>query len=98
IVMWHKFVYKLAGEYHEINSTMVSIGEDDTHTAMSRTVGLPAAICGKMILNGVIDLKGVQRPIKEAIYTPVLNELEEYGIKFTEKKLKEPVLYNEGVV
>ncbi|MEZ4937142.1 MAG: saccharopine dehydrogenase C-terminal domain-containing protein [Crocinitomicaceae bacterium] len=98
IVMWHKFVYKLDGEYHEINSTMVSIGEDDTHTAMSRTVGLPAAICGKMILNGVIDLKGVQRPIKEAIYTPVLNELEEYGIKFTEKKLKEPVLYNEGVV
>lgn len=98
IVMWHKFVYKMKGEFHEINSSMVSIGIDDTHTAMSRTVGLPAAICGKMILNGVIKLKGVQVPNKENIYSPVLKELEEHNIIFTEKKLSEPVLYNEGVI
>lgn len=98
IVMHHKFVYKLGGEFHEINSDMVSIGEDDVHTAMSRTVGLPAAICGKMILNGTIKLKGVQRPIKENIYTPVLAELEEYGIKFNETKLTEPILYNAEVM
>ncbi len=98
IVMHHKFVYILDGEYHEINSDMVSIGVDDVHTAMSRTVGLPAAICGKMILNGTIQLKGVQRPIKENIYAPVLKELEEYGIKFKDTKLSEPVLYNEGVI
>jgi saccharopine dehydrogenase-like NADP-dependent oxidoreductase len=98
IVMWHKFVYKMDGEFHEINSSMVSVGLDDVHTAMSRTVGLPAAICGKMILNGVIKLKGVQVPNKENIYAPVLKELEEHNIVFKEEVLSEPVLYNEGVI
>ena len=93
IVMWHKFVYKLNGEFKEINSHMVSIGEDPTYTAMSNTVGLPAAICAKMILNGTIKVKGVQLPIKPEIYNPILNELENYGIKFTDKVIDEPVLY-----
>ena len=94
--MWHKFVYKLNGKFEEINSSMVSIGEDQTYTAMSNTVGLPAAICGKMILNGTIKLKGVQMPIKKEIYEPILNELEQYDIKFTDKHINPPVLYNVG--
>lgn len=95
IVMWHKFVYLLNDTYHEINSHMVTIGEDQTYTAMSDTVGLPIAICAKMILNGTIDLKGVHIPILKEIYEPVLSELEEYGIKFTETKVDKPVLYAE---
>lgn len=93
IVMWHKFVYKLNGEFREINSHMISIGEDQTYTAMSNTVGLPAAICAKMILNDTIKLKGVELPIKREIYTPILNELEDYGIKFKDQVVEEPVLY-----
>ena len=93
IVMWHKFVYKLNGEFREINSHMISIGEDRTYTAMSNTVGLPAAICAKMILNNTIKLKGVELPIKREIYTPILNELEDYGIKFKDQVVEEPVLY-----
>lgn len=96
IVMWHKFVYKLNGEFQEVNSHMISIGEDQTYTAMSNTVGLPAAICAKMILNGTIGLKGVQLPIKKEIYNPILTELEEYGIVFNEKVVQEPVLYAES--
>lgn len=95
IVMWHKFVYKVGEEFHEINSHMIAIGEDQTYTAMSNTVGLPAAICAKMILNNTIKLKGVQLPIKKEIYTPILDELEDYGIKFTEQVVEEPVLYAE---
>lgn len=93
IIMWHKFVYKLNGEFKEINSHMVSIGEDRTYTAMSNTVGLPVAICVKLILNGTIGLTGVQLPVLREIYEPILNELEDFDIKFTEKDIHPPVLY-----
>ncbi|NOQ72793.1 MAG: saccharopine dehydrogenase [Crocinitomix sp.] len=93
IVMWHKFVYKQDGAFHEINSHMISIGEDQTYTAMSNTVGLPAAICAKMILNGTIQSKGVELPTKAAIYKPILKELAELGICFTDVAIEEPVLY-----
>lgn len=92
IVMWHKFGYTLNGEQHEIHSSMVSIGEDQVYTAMSNTVGLPVAIAAKMILNGTIQLKGVQLPLDQEIYDPILEELKEYNIRFTEKEV-EPVLY-----
>jgi len=97
IVMWHKFGFKIGDELHEINSSMVCIGEDQTYTAMSETVGLPVAICTKMILNGTIQLKGVQMPIHKEIYEPVLKELEEYGIVFSDKEV-EPNPYTAVVV
>ena len=92
IVMSHKFTYYAGGKTKQINSSMVYIGKDQTYTAMSDTVGLPVAICSKMILNGTIKLKGVQMPLAKEIYEPVLKELEEYGVKFTEKQV-EPQLY-----
>ena len=92
IVMWHKLNFKLNGEDKEIRSYMTYIGADQTYTAMSDTVGLPVAICAKMILNNKIKLKGVHLPIQKEIYLPILKELEEYGIKFKEKEVK-PVLY-----
>jgi saccharopine dehydrogenase-like NADP-dependent oxidoreductase len=85
IVMWHKFGFKLNGIKRDIEASMVFIGEDQTYTAMSETVGLPIGICSKMILNGTIALKGVRIPIEKEIYEPVLAELEKYGIVFTEK-------------
>jgi len=97
IVMWHKFGFKINGQLNEINSSMVCIGEDQTYTAMSETVGLPVAICTKMILNGTIQLKGVQLPIHKEIYEPVLKELEEYNVVFTEKEV-EPKPYTDIVV
>lgn len=96
IVMWHKLVYKINGDFKEINSHMIAIGEDQTYTAMSNTVGLPLAICAKMMLNDTIALTGVQIPIKKEIYNPILTELENYGINFQEKNIEQPVLYAEG--
>ncbi|MBL1279890.1 MAG: saccharopine dehydrogenase NADP-binding domain-containing protein [Fluviicola sp.] len=86
LVMWHKFNYLLNGKEHEITSHMINIGEDQVYTSMSNTVGLPAAICGKMILNDVIKAKGVTLPTNENIYLPILKELDEYGISFIEKE------------
>ena len=95
LVMWHKFVYLIGEQCHEINSSMVTIGSDQTYTAMSDTVGLPIAICTKMILNGTIKLTGVHLPILKDVYKPILTELETHGIKFTESVIEPPVLYNE---
>ena len=88
IAMWHKFVFDLNGEEKEIHSSMVYIGEDQTYTAMSDTVGLPVAICAKMILNGTIKMKGVQIPIYKEIYEPVMAELEGFGMKYIEKEVR----------
>ncbi len=86
IVMYHKFGYELNGQQKQIDATMVSIGEDQTYTAMARTVGLPVAIATLAILNKQISLTGVQIPIHKEVYVPILNELEEYGIIFKEKE------------
>ena len=87
LVMFHEFVYELNGQFHKITSHMVNIGEDSIYTSMSNTVGLPAAICAKMILNGNLQLKGVQLPIMPEVYNPILDELEENGIKFIEQEV-----------
>lgn len=87
IVMWHRFLFEKDGEYKEIHSSMVVIGDDQTYTAMAKTVGLPVAIATKMILNKVIVTPGVHIPILKEIYNPILNELENYGIHFKEKEV-----------
>jgi len=88
IVMWHKFNYTLQGQEHEIHSTMMVKGTDARNTAMAKTVGLPAAIATRLILEGKITTSGVQIPVSKEIYEPVLNELEKNGIRCTEKQIK----------
>lgn len=84
IVMYHKFGYELNGEKKQIDSKMVTLGEDQTYTAMAKTVGLPVAMAALQILNGKIKTYGVQLPIKKEIYQPILKELETFGIEFKE--------------
>jgi len=84
IVMYHKFGYELNGENHQIDATMVCLGDDQTYTSMSKTVGLPVAIATLKILNKEITTYGVQMPITKEIYLPILKELEDYGVNFKE--------------
>lgn len=88
IVMYHKFGYELHGERHQIDATMVTIGEDQTYTAMAKTVGLPVAIATLAILNKTIKTPGVQIPITKEVYNPILKELTKYGIAFSEKEVE----------
>ena len=88
LVMVHEFEYTLADEKYKIVSSMVNIGEDKVYTSMSNTVGLPAAICAKMILNKEIATVGVTLPVAKEIYTPILNELEEFDIRFKEEETR----------
>ncbi len=88
VVMWHKFDYILSSKPFQIQSSMVVTGDNQIFTAMAKTVGLPLAIAVKLILNGVITTTGVQIPLTKDVYLPILEELENYGITFKEKKLK----------
>ncbi|OBQ57283.1 saccharopine dehydrogenase NADP-binding domain-containing protein [Tamlana sp. s12] len=84
LVMYHKIGYKMNNKNHELNSNLVVIGEDSTYTAMSKTVGVPIAIATCAILNKKITQVGVQIPIAKTIYSPILKELQDFGIIFNE--------------
>ena len=73
------------GEFRQLQSSLVYTGKDSVHTAMATTVGLPVAMVTRMILNGQITQRGVLMPKHREVYEPVLNELKDYGISFTEK-------------
>ena len=87
IVMQHLFGYELNGERFQIESSFVVLGENQTYTAMSKTVGLPVGIAAVNILKGKIKTPGVQIPISKEVYEPILKELEAHGIIFLEEKV-----------
>ncbi|WP_291870018.1 saccharopine dehydrogenase NADP-binding domain-containing protein [Maribacter sp.] len=87
IVMYHKFGYELNGKKHQIDADLVVTGENHTHTAMAKTVGLPVAIATLLVLNKRITSPGVQIPIKKEVYEPILKELKQYGVLFKEHKV-----------
>ena len=87
IVMYHKFGYTLEGRRKQIDSNMVVLGEDRTHTAMAKTVGLPVAAATLLILNGQLRRTGVQIPIYKEVYDPILKELKSYGVAFKEHEV-----------
>lgn len=84
IVMYHKFGYELNGKKRQIDSHMVALGKNQTHTAMAKTVGLPVAMATLLILNKKITTPGVQIPLTKEVYEPILKELETYDIVFKE--------------
>ena len=85
--MYHKFGYEKNGKKYQIDASMVVLGEDQTYTAMAKTVGLPVAIATLAILNKKITATGVQIPVTKDIYLPILNELKTFGITFQEKEV-----------
>lgn len=87
IVMYHKFGYEINGVRQQIDSKMVCIGDDQTYTAMAKTVGLPVAMATLQILNGNIKTPGVQLPIRPEVYNPILKELETFGVVFKETEM-----------
>ena len=87
IVMQHLFGFEKNGEKKQLESSLVVKGENQTYTAMAKTVGLPVAIAALKILKGEIKTPGVQLPLSKEVYDPILKELETYGIAFKEKEV-----------
>jgi saccharopine dehydrogenase-like NADP-dependent oxidoreductase len=84
IVMKHEFVYELNHSAHYLTSELVVKGENEILTAMAKTVGLPMAIATKLILQNTIATRGVAMPLHTEFYEPMLAELAEHGIQFSE--------------
>jgi saccharopine dehydrogenase (NADP+, L-glutamate forming) len=87
VVMHHEFIGEYSSKREYVTSTLVDYGIPDGDTSVARTVALPAAIAVKMILNKEINMTGVHIPVIPEIYNPILDELEEMGIKFKEKTI-----------
>jgi len=85
LVMQHEFIADYPRNQERITSTMIDYGIPHGETSMSRTVGLPAAVAVRMIVQGQVKLTGVHRPVIPELYEPILAELRELGIGFTEK-------------
>jgi saccharopine dehydrogenase (NADP+, L-glutamate forming)/spermidine synthase len=88
VVMHHEFIAEYSSKKEYVTSTLVDYGIPDGDTSVARTVALPAAIAVKMILQKKIIMTGVHIPVIPEIYNPILDELEEMGIKFDEKTEK----------
>jgi saccharopine dehydrogenase (NADP+, L-glutamate forming) len=74
------------GSREKFTSTLLDFGHPGGDSAMARTVGLPAAICARLILEDRIKERGVLIPIWPDIYVPVLTELRSFNIGFKEKR------------
>ena len=87
IVLQHEFLAQSeSGRNERIVSTLVDYGVPGGDSSMSRTVGLPAAIASRLVLEGKIRMTGVHVPVHAEIYGPILEELGALGVRFEEKR------------
>jgi saccharopine dehydrogenase-like NADP-dependent oxidoreductase len=84
LVLQHTFIADYPDRRERITSTMVDFGIPGGDSSMNRTVGLPAAVVVRFVLEGRFDQAGVIVPVMPELYEPVLEELERLGISFTE--------------
>jgi saccharopine dehydrogenase-like NADP-dependent oxidoreductase len=87
IVLQHEFLARSeSGRNERIVSTLIDYGVPGGDSSMSRSVGLPAAIGARLVLEGKIRMTGVRVPVHPEIYGPILEELATLGIRFEEKR------------
>ncbi len=86
VIMQHEYEYEIARQNRRLTSTLVMKGTDGNNTAMSRLVGLPIGIFVKHVMLGKINSIGVNIPVNKEVYEPVLEELKDYGVIFTERE------------
>ncbi|XP_043981576.1 alpha-aminoadipic semialdehyde synthase, mitochondrial [Gambusia affinis] len=73
------------GELEMRQISLVVYGEPNGFSAMAKTVGYPAAIAARMVLDGEISTKGLLVPMTKDIYGPALARLKEEGLHIISK-------------
>ncbi|KAJ1847055.1 hypothetical protein IWW55_000075 [Coemansia sp. RSA 2706] len=86
VCLFHEFgIENPDGSYDVQTSSLVAYGGSESgETAMARTVGVPAAIATRLLLENKIQTRGVIRPTIPEIYQPLLERLGQMGMHFTE--------------
>ncbi|KAJ2682699.1 hypothetical protein IWW39_005885 [Coemansia spiralis] len=86
VCLFHEFgIENLDGSYDVQTSSLVAYGDSESgETAMARTVGIPAAIATRLLLEDAVTTRGVIRPTTKEIYEPLLKRLEGKGLVFAE--------------
>ncbi|RKP04198.1 hypothetical protein CXG81DRAFT_23151 [Caulochytrium protostelioides] len=92
VVLQHTFdVSHADGSEEVLKATAVWYGEPNGYSAMARTVGVPAGLATRLILDGKITEPGVRAPMEEADVTTLLEAVEAAGIGMVETR--EPKVY-----
>jgi saccharopine dehydrogenase-like NADP-dependent oxidoreductase len=85
IVMVHDFMIRKKKHKYALRSALVVVGDNSLDTAMAKTVGLPLGVLAMMLVRNECRLTGIHLPVMKEVYKPVLKELTQYRIVFTEK-------------
>ncbi|KAM8892458.1 alpha-aminoadipic semialdehyde synthase, mitochondrial isoform 1-T2 [Spinachia spinachia] len=70
------------GELETKHISLAVYGDPSGFSAMAKTVGYPAAIAARMVLDGEISTKGLVVPMTKEIYGPALACLKDEGLHF----------------
>jgi saccharopine dehydrogenase (NADP+, L-glutamate forming) len=88
VMLQHKFKIQWKdGSIQNQACTGLWFGEPNGPSAMATTVGVPAGIATRLILEGVIKERGVLAPMTPDLVYPIITELESLGIKMTDEIL-----------
>ena len=68
-----------AGLFHRVRFELTTLGEE-RFTAMSRTVGFPAAIGARLIADGTIAARGLLSPVRDVPFAPFAAALADRGL------------------
>ena len=66
-------------------STLVDYGVPGGYTSMAKLVGVPCGVATKLVLDGVINDKGVIAPMNAKINTPLIDALKKLSIECKEE-------------
>uniref|UniRef100_A0A8C3VBF9 Alpha-aminoadipic semialdehyde synthase, mitochondrial n=1 Tax=Catharus ustulatus TaxID=91951 RepID=A0A8C3VBF9_CATUS len=66
---------------------LVVYGDNQGYSAMAKTVGYPAAIAAKMVLDGEITAKGMVIPLTKNVYGPILERVRAEGIMYSTRSV-----------
>lgn len=87
VILRHEFIVRWPNRTREEKGiNFVVYGKpaiEGGHSAMALTVGFPAAIAAKMILDGEIQERGVILPFAADIFMPMLSRLRAEGLNST---------------
>lgn len=85
VIMQLEFDYTLNGKEETLISTMYLQGVNGIDTAVSKVVGLPISILLKKVLQGTVTKMGMEVPMQQAVYAPILAEMESHGVIFKDR-------------